>query len=133
MLPFFGDITEKIFSDCDISSLACWRYIEDIFMISQHGEKELKKFLDILNSSHPTITFIANYSRDKIIYLHVEVIKKGNLFVTDVYVNPLTPTNIFMLVLVTLFVLKNQYLTAKPEGQTGFVQKVYFSMNKVTI
>ena len=102
-------------------------------MISQHGEKELKKFLDILNSYHPTIMFIANYSRDKTSYLDVEVIKKGNLFIT---VNLCKPTNSHQyLHALSCHIIrsKNQYLTAKPEGQTGFVQKVYFSISKVTI
>ena len=57
--------------------------IEDIFMLWQHGEKELKKFSEILNSCHLTIKFIANYSRDKIRFLDVEIIKKGNQLVAD--------------------------------------------------
>ena len=82
-------------------------------MLWQHGEKALKKFLEILNSYHPTIKFTANYSREKITFLDVEVIKKGNQLVTDLYINPLIPTNIFMLVSVTFFILKNPYLIAK--------------------
>ena len=36
---FLGDLAERFFSDCDISSLVWRRYIDDIFMLSQHGEK----------------------------------------------------------------------------------------------
>ena len=57
-------------------------------MLWQHGEKALKKFLEILNSYHPTIKFTANYSREKISFLDVEVIKKGNQLVTDLYIKP---------------------------------------------
>ena len=57
-------------------------------MLWQHGEKELKKFLEILNSYHLTIKFTANYSREKISFLDVEVIKKGNQLVTDLYIKP---------------------------------------------
>ena len=85
---FLGDLEERFFSDCDISSLVWWRYIDDIFMLWQHGEKALKKFLEILNSYHPTIKFTANYSREKICFLDVEVIKKGNQLVTDLYIKP---------------------------------------------
>ena len=92
---FLGDLEERFFSDCDILPLVWWRYTDDIFMLRQHGEKALKKFLEILNSYHPTIKFTANYSREKIIFLDTEVIKKGNQLVTDLYV---IPTNIFMLV-----------------------------------
>ena len=52
---FLGDLEEKIFSDYDISPIVWGRYIDDIFMLRQHGEKDLKKFLEILNSYHPTI------------------------------------------------------------------------------
>ena len=57
---FGGDLEEIFFSDCDISPNVWWRYIDDIFMLWQHGEKKLKKFLEILNSYHPTIKFIVN-------------------------------------------------------------------------
>ena len=85
---FLGDLEERFFSDCDISSLVWWQYIDNIFMLWQHGEKALKKFLEILNSYHPTIKFTANYSREKICFLDVEVIKKGNQLVTDLYIKP---------------------------------------------
>ena len=55
-------------------------------MLWQHGEKALKKFLEILNSYHPTIKLTANYSREKISFLDVEVIRKGNQLVTDLYI-----------------------------------------------
>ena len=32
-----------------------WRYIDDIFIIWNHGEEELKKFIEDLNTAHPTI------------------------------------------------------------------------------
>ena len=60
------NLKERFFSDCDISPLVWWRYIDNIFMLWQHGEKELKQFLEILNSYYPTIKFTANYSREKI-------------------------------------------------------------------
>ena len=37
-------------------------------------------------SYHLTIKFTANYSRDKIRFLEVEIIKKGNQHVTDLYI-----------------------------------------------
>ena len=60
------NLVERFFSDCDISPLVWWRYIDNIFMLWQNGEKELKQFLEILNSYYPTIKFTANYSREKI-------------------------------------------------------------------
>ena len=102
---FLGDLEGRFFSDCGISRLVWWRYINGIFMLWQHGEKELKRFLEILNPYHPTIKFTVNYSREKISFLGVEVIKKGNQPV--LYIKPTDTTNIFMLVPVTFFIIKN--------------------------
>ena len=41
---FMGDLEEKFLKDCDKKPLAWWRSIDDIFMLWQHGEKELKSF-----------------------------------------------------------------------------------------
>ena len=64
------------------------QYIDDIFMLWQHGEKELEKFLEFLNYYHPTIKFTANYSREEINFLDVTVRKKSNQLVLDLYIKP---------------------------------------------
>ena len=65
-----------------------WRYIDDIFMIWQHGENELKIFLDKLNNFHPYIKFTCEHSREKVNYLDVQVIvREGNL-ITYLYIKP---------------------------------------------
>ena len=46
-------------------------------MLWKHGEKELKKLLEILNSYHLTIKFTAIYSREKISFLDVRGNKEG--------------------------------------------------------
>ena len=61
------------------------RYIDDIFMIWQHGEDELKIFLDKLNNVHPSITFTCGYSREKVSYLHVQVIVRDFNLITCIY------------------------------------------------
>ena len=81
---FLGDLEERFFSCCDISPLLWGRYTDDIFMLWQHGENELKKFLEILNSYHPIIKFTANYSREKISFLDID----GNQLVTDLHIKP---------------------------------------------
>ena len=65
-------------------------------MIWQHDEETLKEFLKILNSCHPAIKFTAEYSLDKVVgvgfrssNLDVEVMRKGNKFLTDLYIKPL--------------------------------------------
>ena len=59
---FMGDLEENL-QDCDKKPVAWRRYVNDILMLWQHGEKELKKFLEFLNCYHPTIKFTANYSQ----------------------------------------------------------------------
>ena len=49
-----SELEEKPLKDSDKKPLACWRYIDDIFMLWQLGEKELEKFLEFLNCYHPT-------------------------------------------------------------------------------
>ena len=64
-----------------------WRcYIDDIFMIWQHGEEKLKEFLKILNRCQPTIKFTVEYSLDKVNFLDVEVTGSGNKHLTDLYI-----------------------------------------------
>ena len=60
---FMGDLEKKILKDCGKKPFTWWRYIDDIFMLWQHGEKELEKFLKFRNCHHPTIKLTANYSR----------------------------------------------------------------------
>ena len=50
--------------------------------------RRASKVLETLNCYHPTIKFTAEYSRAKINFLDVTVIKKGNQLVTDLYIKP---------------------------------------------
>ena len=59
---FMGYLEDKILNCLVEKLLVWWRYIDNIFMIWQHGEEALKEFLKILNSCHPTIKFTAEYS-----------------------------------------------------------------------
>ena len=85
---FMGDLEEKLLKDYDEKPLAWWRYIDDIFMLWQHGEKELEKFLEFLNCYHLRIKFTANYSRKGVNFLDVLVRKRNNQLVTDLYIKP---------------------------------------------
>ena len=57
-------------------------------MVRKNRQEELKKFLETLNCYHPTIKFIAEYSRAKINFLDVTVMNKGNQLVTNLHVKP---------------------------------------------
>ena len=81
----FG-LNEDILSN--LKSLVWWCYIDDIFMMWQHGEEELQQLLENLNCYYATIKFTTEYSKTKINFPDVTVMKKGNQLVTDLYVKP---------------------------------------------
>ena len=92
---FMGDLEEQILQDCSFKPLVWWGYIDDTFLLLQHGEENLKEFLDILNRYHPSIKFTSKYSRERIDFLDVEIIKEGNRLLTDVFVKS-TDTNQYL-------------------------------------
>ena len=65
-----------------------WRYIDDVFLVWTHGEEKLLEFIDFLNSAHRSIKFTAEYSKETIHFLDVQVIKKDDRIVTDLYTKP---------------------------------------------
>ena len=73
---FMGDLEERILQNCSFKPLVWWRYIDDIFLLWQHGEERLKEFLDILNRYHPSIKFTSKYPRKRIDFLDVEIIRR---------------------------------------------------------
>ena len=83
---FMGDFEEKALSDYHLKPWVWWRYIDDIFLVWEHGEAALLEFLSYLNSLHPSIKFTYKYSLDSIEFLDVLVKKEGNTLVTDLFV-----------------------------------------------
>ncbi|XP_057308454.1 uncharacterized protein LOC130646297 [Hydractinia symbiolongicarpus] len=85
---FMGDLQEQFLESSVLKPLVWWRCIDNIFMLWQHGEDKLIKFLELLNSCHPTIKFTHSFSRDSVNFLDVKVIRKDNHLITDLYVKP---------------------------------------------
>ena len=65
-----------------------WRYKDDIVFIWEHGEESLEKFLNILNSFHPTIRFTGEYSKETVNILDVNIRFSGGELMTDWFVKP---------------------------------------------
>ena len=65
------------------------RFIDDLLMVFDHGEDDLKKFIHHINSYHPTIKFTYEFSYTTINFLDVQITKEsdGSLS-TDLYVKP---------------------------------------------
>ena len=60
------------------------RFIDNIFMIWDHGEKEFEKFLKYLNGVHKTIKFTSEHSLTKVSFLDVWAIKnREGYIITD--------------------------------------------------
>lgn len=64
------------------------RFIDDIFMLWDHGQHELSSFIDHLNQAHDTIKFTRESSPHKVHFLDMWVIKTGTCLHTDLYVKP---------------------------------------------
>ena len=85
---FMPELEETFLASSPLKPFVWWRYIDNIFMIWQHGEEKLKDFLKELNNCHPYIKFTSNYSQEKIDFLDVRVIRSGNQLITDLFVKP---------------------------------------------
>ena len=92
---FYGSFGGKDLSKVKKKPSVWWRYIDDIFFIWEHGEESLKEFINEINSFHPTIIFTADWSKEKVNFLDVEVTLKNGALSTDLSVKP-TDTHQFL-------------------------------------
>ena len=83
---FMGEFEERALENYHLKPWVWWRYIDDIFLVWEHGEEALIEFISYLNSIHPTIKFTHKYSRDSIEFLDVLVIREGEGIRTDLFV-----------------------------------------------
>ena len=92
---FMAALEEKILSKVKKKPSVWWRYIDDIFFIWEHVEESLQEFINEINSFHPTIKFTADWSKEKVNFLDVEVTLKNSVLSTDLFVKP-TDTHQFL-------------------------------------
>ena len=88
-------LEEKILSKVKKKPSVWWRYIDDIFFIWEHGEESLQEFMNEINSFHSTIKFTADWSKEKVNFLDVEVTLKNSVLSNDLFVKP-TDTHQFL-------------------------------------
>ena len=81
-------LEEKLLEQSQYKPWLWWRYIDDVFLVWTHGEEKLLEFVDFLNSAHHSIKFTVEYSKETVNFLDVQVIKRGNKVVTDLYTKP---------------------------------------------
>ena len=58
------------------------------FFIWEHGEESLEKFINKLNTFHPTIKFTAEYSKETINFLDANIRLVVGELMTDLFVKP---------------------------------------------
>ena len=85
---FLAALEEKLLEQSQYKPWLWWRYIDDVFLVWTHGEEKLLEFVDFLNSAHHSIKFTVEYSKETVNFLDVQVIKRGNKVVTDLYTKP---------------------------------------------
>ena len=90
-----ADLEERILEDIQLQQRICRRYIDDIFFIWEHGEDSLKQFIETLNTCHPTIKFTAEWSKEEISFLDVNVRLRNRQLETDLHIKP-TDTRQFL-------------------------------------
>ena len=92
---FMVDLEERILENIELQPRIWWRYIDDIFCIWEHGEDSLKQFIETPNACHPTIKFTAEWSKEEINFLDVNVRLKNRQLETDLHIKP-TDTHQFL-------------------------------------
>ena len=83
-----AELGEKIIKESEYKQYLWWRYIDDIFLLWEHGGNKLKSFLGKINEVHPIIKFIAEWSKTSINFLDVIESLVEGVIETDLYVKP---------------------------------------------
>ena len=86
-IVYMGEFEENAVNGFPLKPRIWWRYIDDIFMIWEHGEDSLKKFIHHLNNIHPNIKFETppKYSKVSVDFLDVTVTRVGDCLKTDLF------------------------------------------------
>ena len=87
-IVFMPDFEEKMLDSFEKKPMIWWRYIDDIFFIWEHGEESLKVFIEQVNMFHSTIKFTAEYSKEGVNFLDVNIKLINGELKTDLIVKP---------------------------------------------
>ena len=85
---FMGKLEKEFLENENFKPTVWLRFLDDIFMIWNHSEEDLQKFINSLNNFHPTIKFTYTASTTHASFLDVNVIQKkpDNTISTNVQV-----------------------------------------------
>ena len=68
-----ADFDEKMLESYEKKPMIWWRYIDDILFTWERGEESLKVFIEQVNMFHSAIRFTAEYSKEEINFLEVNI------------------------------------------------------------
>ena len=85
---FMAELEEQFLATLTLKPRIWKRFIDDIFIIWNHGEEELRHLLEELNQFHPTIKFTEEHSEFGIPFLDTFTYINGNVLKTRVYHKP---------------------------------------------
>ncbi len=87
---FMGHLEEKLLAGFPLKPDIWLRFIDDIFMVWNHGEQSLKEFVEYLNSAHRSIKFTTEYSAVSVNFLDTKVLvePESRLLYTDLFTKP---------------------------------------------
>ena len=83
-----ADFNEKMLESFEKKPMFWRRYIDDIFFVWEHGEESLKVFIVRVNTFHSTIKFTAEYSKEEVISLDVNIKLIDGELKTDLLLKP---------------------------------------------
>ena len=76
---FIADLKQRLLSYVDVKLHIWWRYIDEMYLIWEHGEEYLKLFLEKINKIYPTIKFTVDWSYSSVNFLVVKVITNDKI------------------------------------------------------
>ena len=79
------EFSDKTYKQIRRTAIGNWH---NIFFIWEHGEESLKEFINEIDSFHSTIKVTADWSKEKVNFLDVEVTLKNGVLSTDLFVKP---------------------------------------------
>ena len=83
---FVAELEEEILQKAEFKQYLRWRNIDEVFFLWEHGEENLKSFINSINKMHPTIKFTADWSKASTNFLNVTVSIAEGIIKTDLYV-----------------------------------------------
>ena len=89
-------IETEFLSNLDLKPLLWLRFIDDIFVVYQHGLPNLQAMLEKFNSSHETLKLTLEWSYSHVPFLDTVVYIEDNALRTKLYRKPTDATNYLM-------------------------------------